>query len=144
MGLWRRWTATLVALLVAAGTSACAGAPATHAALAGTELVYRFPLGRTYRARYTEEAVHFTLLEPVQAEPPSATLAYRARRIRDGLFLVAWVGEPRFHTTLLIDLPGRVLHASALRDGQHAFFETARIVKIGRIDAADGKPAQAP
>lgn len=100
--------------------------------LAGTTLVYRFEIGRVYRAAYSADTVDFRLIEPEQDDAPSATLPYRARRIRDGVYWVAWVGDPRFHTTLLIDLEKRQMHASALLGGERSFFETAHIQEITR------------
>jgi hypothetical protein len=127
--------AALMALLPGLiGGSAAADEPLTPLTreLAGTALTYRFPIGRVYRATYGAEQVRFELIEPVLAEAPSATLPYVARRIRDEVYLVAWHGDPKFHSTQLIDLEKRELHASALLEGERGFFETARIVEIVR------------
>jgi hypothetical protein len=101
--------------------------------MAGLELVYRFPNGRTYRAEYSTETVFFVLLEPSQVDPPSRTMAYSSRKLRDDLFLVVW-NEPEFHTTFAIDLHLRQVHASALREGQGSFLGTAEIIELVRSE----------
>jgi len=98
--------------------------------LAGTSITYRFPVGRLYEASYGEDHVRFALLEPEQPESPEALLPYRSRRIREGLYLVVWEGDFEIRTTLLIDLEGRRVHASALLADGTGFFETARIESI--------------
>jgi len=99
--------------------------------MAGIKLVYRFPNGRTYRAEYSTETVFFVLLEPSQADPPSRTMEYASRKLREALFLVVW-NEPEFHTTFVIDLELRKIHASALREGAKSFLGTADIVELVR------------
>lgn len=112
--------------------SGCHSTPISETAssLSGTTITYRFPIGRLYRSIYREDRVHFELLEPVQSEPPTAVLPYRSRRIREGLYLVVWEGDFAIRTTLLIDLPERRLHASALLEDGTSFFETATIESI--------------
>ena len=124
--------ATLLAgVFVGAASSEEPTTPLTRE-LAGTVVTYRFPIGRLYRATYSAENVRFELIEPQVAEQPAATLSYVARRIRENVYLVAWHGDPRFHSTQLIDLEKRELHASALLEGDRGFFETARIEEIVR------------
>ena len=134
MRLFKRLAALVALLPGLLGGSAAAEQPLTPLTqeLAGTALIYRFAIGRVYRATYGAERVRFELIEPASADAPSADLPYVARRIRDDVYLVAWHGDPKFHSTQLIDLERRELHASALLDGQRDFFETARIVEIVR------------
>ena len=122
--------------MLAVGCFAAEPGSAPPASIAGMRLVYRFDSGRTYRADYADETVHFQLLEPPQPDPPSETLAYTARTLRDGLFLVVWQ-DPAFHTTFVVDLARREIHASALREGVGSFFATAEILEAG--DSVDGR-----
>ena len=115
------------ALAIVTDSRAESGSPSASS-LAGTRLIYRFDSGRTYRADYADETVHFTLLEPPQPDPPSETLAYTARKLRDGLFLVVW-RDVAFHTTFVVDLARREIPASALREGTRSFFATAEILE---------------
>lgn len=101
--------------------------------VSGLELIYRFETGRVYRARYGGGLVDFELLEPRQEPPPGARLAYREIRIRPGLHLVSWVGEPKFHVTMLLDLDRNEVHFSALYDGARSVFETAELITLQPI-----------
>jgi hypothetical protein len=103
-------------------------------ALAGSVIEYRFAIGRLYRATYSADTVDFVLLEPAQADPPSATLPYTSRTIRPGLFFVSWGGEPSFRSSFVIDLERQQLHASSTREGDRLFFETAVIERHSRVD----------
>ncbi len=100
--------------------------------IVGTEMIYRFPNGRLYRARYTEKTASFVLLEPRLATQPSATFPYLHEQIRKGLHLVVW-DDPAFHTTLLIDLVEGRLHASSLPMGGKSFLGSAEIVQARRV-----------
>lgn len=114
--------------VVAPGTARAA----VDSPVAGLEIVYRFPNGRTYRARYAEQSVRFVLLEPKQATPPTAELPYTARTLRDDVFLVSWDGEPPYRATFVIDLAQRELHLSTWREGEGRLFSTGQIVEVVR------------
>ena len=129
-----RLYAVLIMSLAFAAACASPAVETTPEGLSGLTLVYRFPIGRLYRASYGDETVEFALLEPRQPEAPCATLPYRARTIRPGLYLVVWEGDPRFHSTFLVDLERRELHASSLRGNDQSFFGTAAIEEIRRRD----------
>lgn len=99
------------------------------APLAGRELIYQFPNGRTYSATYHETAVTFVLLEPSLADPPSATLRYSWVALRDDLTLVVWDSD-EFGATFVIDLGRKELHASSVREGGQPFRGRAQIIEV--------------
>lgn len=127
-----------LALALLCGVLACTTrepptAPTSLNTVSGHEIVYRFDIGRLYRARYAEMHVDFELLEPKQQPPPGARLGYREIRVRPGLHLVTWTGDPRFHVTMLLDLERKTVYFSALYDGRQSVFETAELISIESI-----------
>lgn len=127
--VWSVMAALLVGAMFVDSTSAEPESGHAGDSLAGLTLTYRFENGRIYRAAYAEEMVHLELLEPRQAAPTSAPLPYREEMLREGLFLVVW-DDPSFHTTFVIDLEHRRIHASAMRAREGSFFGVARIVSV--------------
>ena len=101
--------------------------------LAGNRIVYRFPNGRTYRADYGTDTIHFVLLEPLASPPPEKTMPYRARVLRKELFLVVW-DDDEFFTTFVVDLAERRLHASADRGEGGRFLGEAQILEVVPLD----------
>lgn len=97
--------------------------------LAGRELTYQFPSGRTYSATYDEATVSFVLLEPSLAEPPSATIGYSWVALRDDLTLVVW-DSAEFGATFVIDLGRKELHASSVRESGRLFRGRAQIIEV--------------
>jgi len=97
--------------------------------LAGRELIYQFPNGRTYSATYHESAVTFVLLEPSLAEPPSATLRYSWVGLSDHRTLVVW-DSTEFGATFVIDLDRKELHASSVREDGRSFRSRAQITEV--------------
>ncbi len=126
-----RWAWLLLALVACASPS---GDPVSDwrapsdGSLDGLEIVYRFDIGRVYRARYGASEVSFELLEPSQPDPPSGTIPYSSLRIGEGVYMVTWDGAAAQRTTLVIDLPGRLLHASFWRGEAGRLLATARIL----------------
>ena len=112
-----------------------------YSPLAGKELIYQFPSGRTYSATYHETAVSFVLLEPSQAEPPSAIMRYAWVELRDDLTLIVW-DHPQFGATFVVDLGRRELHASSVREGGRRFLGRAEILEVrpARDPAEPGSP----
>ena len=107
----------------------------------GQTLVYQFPSGRTYQAEYGCEQVEFVLLQPQFSPPPSKMMPFSARAIRPGLDLVVWE-DPEYHTTFVVDLERRMLHASASRGGGSPFLGQAEIVEIRDTRDASGSSVQ--
>jgi len=106
-----------------------AEAASASLALVGAELEYVFESGRRYRARYADQTVHFELLEPVVPNPPSHTLRYRAKTIREGVYLVAWEGFD-YQPVFVIDLVERKVHTRAVREEGDVLFMTATVVSL--------------
>lgn len=135
MSRWAKVFCALVILLGVGAVGCLSRVPAdTDTAangLAGILLEYRFESGRRYQAFYAERAVSFELLEPLLAEPPKGTLPYRAKPIRDGLFLVSWE-EIEFAPVFLIDLRAREIHTRARLENGESFFATAKIISLSR------------
>jgi hypothetical protein len=117
----------------ACATRQAATHPASLNSVSGYEIVYRFDRGRLYRALYAERHVDFELLEPKQEPPPGARLEYREIRVRPGLHLVTWTGDPTFHVTMLLDLERKTVYFSALYDGSQSVFETAELISIESV-----------
>lgn len=132
----RRWLGLVLLILFASWGASCASSTegereAPVSGLSGVELVYRFPTGRTYRAKYAGESVKFVLLEPQSDDPPSATMPYLSKTIRKNVFLVVW-DSVLYHSTFVVDLEEMRVYASALRGGEEAFFGTAEIIDLRR------------
>lgn len=106
------------------------GGPSTQE-LAGTRLLYQYSTGRRYSLEFTPGEVCFVF----QADPTAEKhfLPYRARKIRENLYMVHWiVKENHIHVTLLIDLERNQIHVSALMPGGIEFFDIAEIEKKER------------
>lgn len=97
------------------------------AELAGSQFVYKYSSGRRYRLEFTAERVTFAHeTEPGQWSPPG-TVPYRARKLREGQFLVHWFGPGRtVHISLVIDLAERRVDVAALMPDKSEFFDSAR------------------
>jgi hypothetical protein len=106
------------------------GGPATTE-LAGACFVYRYSTGRRYRLQFTDTAVTFQLRTDPDAASPAGTLPYRARKLRDDLYLVHWISPDRaVHTALVIDLARRTIHVSGVLPGNVEFFDAAEIEEM--------------
>jgi MoaF N-terminal domain len=103
------------------------GGPSTKE-LAGTKLLYEYSTGRKYQLSFDPDNVTFLFVKDPAAKPVS--LPYRARKIRENLFLVHWLNrEGHIHVALLLDLERRQVHVSALMPGGIEFFDIAEIEK---------------
>jgi len=67
------------------------GGPSTTE-LEGTVIEYRYSTGNHYRMEFAAESLSFDHLFP--AGPAVGPLPYRARKLRDVLFLVCWILNP--------------------------------------------------
>jgi hypothetical protein len=106
------------------------GGPATTE-LAGAYFVYRYSTGRKYRLEFTNKTVTFQLMMDPETAPPARTLAYRARKLRDDLFLVHWMPSDRSsHVALVIDLANHKIHVSGVLPGHVEFFDVGEIEEI--------------
>lgn len=117
------------------------GGPTTKD-LAGRTFEYQYSSGIGYRLSFDEENVYF-----IPSDPPEAfrragkrylSLPYRARSIRDGLYLVHWLIAGRSgHVTLIIDLERQEVHSAALMPGKFELFDIASIdVSLEKGDSA--------
>lgn len=97
--------------------------------LAGTTLEYQYSTGDRYRAQFGEHELQLT---PLHGDGHGTfPIAYRARRLRDGLYLVGWAAKPiGLHVTLAIDLAQRTINVSALMPGPSEFFDTGSIHEL--------------
>ena len=103
------------------------GGPSTTE-LAGTVLEYRYSTGNHYRMEFAEEGLGFQMLND-PAGVPIGPLAYRARRLRAGLFLVCWIIKPAVHVALVIDFAQRRVHVTAMMPpNQWEFFDIGEIL----------------
>jgi phenolic acid decarboxylase len=106
------------------------GGPATTE-LAGARFVYRYSTGRRYRLDFTNRTVSFQLQMDPETAPPARTLAYRARKLRDDLYLVHWMPSDRTsHVTLVIDLAQHKVHVSGVLPGRVEFFDVGEIEEM--------------
>jgi phenolic acid decarboxylase len=115
------------------------GGPTTTE-LAGACLVYRYSTGPSYRLEFTDKTVTFQLrTDPVVASR-AGTLPYRARKLRDDLYLVHWLPPTRtVHVALVIDLARRKIHVSGLMPGRQEFFDMGEIeeMSLGELDTTE-------
>jgi len=108
------------------------GGPSTKE-LKGLHLLYRYTSGREYQLDFDADTVTFLLHHDPHGKPgdvhTSATLHYRARKLRDGLYLVHWLNRSptmgNIHVALIIDLQRRLMHASAIMPGGFELFDMA-------------------
>lgn len=106
------------------------GGPSTQE-LAGTKLLYEYSTGRKYLLEFTPDKVAFTFVKDPTAK--KTFLPYRARKIRESLYMVHWiVKDAHIHVTLLIDLEKNHVHVSAMMPGGIEFFDIAEIEKKER------------
>ncbi len=106
------------------------GGPSTKE-LAGTTLLYQYTTGRKYQLEFTPDEVSFVLATDSTGQ--KHYLPYRARKIRENLYMVHWiVKQNHIHVTLLLDLEQDQVHVSALMPGGTEFFDIAKIEKKER------------
>lgn len=106
------------------------GGPATTE-LAGAYFVYHYSTGRRYRLEFTNKTVTFQLQLDPETAPPARTLPYRARKLREDLYLVHWMAPDRTsHVALVIDLAQHKIHVSGVLPGRVEFFDVGEIDEI--------------
>lgn len=97
--------------------------------LAGTVVEYRYSTGNHYRMEFDAESLSFDHLVP--AGPTIGPLPYRARRLRDDLFLVCWIIKPGVHVALIMDFASRQIHVTAMMPpNQWEFFDIAEVLYV--------------
>lgn len=100
--------------------------------LDGTSLVYEYTSGRKYSVEYGKETFSYLRMDEPGRDWVRG-VAYIARKIDTGLYLVNWYRPERVeYVTILIDLNRQVLYTSALLEGTDTHFDLARIVSINR------------
>ncbi len=101
------------------------GGPSTKE-LAGTRLLYEYTTGRKYLLEFEADTVTFQFVkDPTAKKMP---MPYRARKIRENLYMVHWIVKANhIHVTLVIDLEKDQVHVSALMPGGIEFFDIANI-----------------
>jgi hypothetical protein len=106
------------------------GGPTTTE-LAGARLVYRYSSGRRYRVEFKKQTVTFQLQMDPETAPPAGTLPYRARKLREDLYLAHWISSDRsVHTALVIDVAQRKVHVSGVLPGRLEFFDVGEIEEL--------------
>ena len=112
------------------------GGPSTTA-LADTVLEYRYSTGNRYVMRFAEETLSFDHIVP--EGPTIEPLPYRARELRDELYLVTWIIKRGVVVTLAIDFTARLIHVSAMMPtNQWEFFDLAELLSVHRPEHASG------
>lgn len=114
--------------------------------LAGSQFEYQYSTGNHYRITFVEAGVRFEMLEGANGEAPPppidphgnpvdvlAPLPYRARKLRDDLFLVHWILRPGIHVSLVLDLGQQRVHVAAMMPpNQWEFFDVAEMIAVSR------------
>lgn len=98
--------------------------------LVGRTVEYRYSTGNHYRMAFSSEQLTFLHLNAPEPHEP-VPLAYLARQLRPGQYLVHWVVKAaNIHVALVFDLDAGTVHVSALMPGGWEFVDSARIVSI--------------
>lgn len=106
------------------------GGPSTKE-LAGTALLYQYTTGRKFQLEFTPDEVAFVLASDPKKE--KHYLPYRARKIREDLYMVHWIIKANhIHVTLLLDFEQDHVHVSGLMPDGSEFFDIAKIEKKER------------
>jgi hypothetical protein len=108
------------------------GGPSTKE-LKGLHLLYQYTSGREYQLDFDADTVTFLMHHDPHGTPGQVftpgTMHYRARKLRDGLYLVHWLNRSptmgNIHVALVIDLKQRLMHCSALMPGGFELFDMA-------------------
>ena len=108
------------------------GGPSTKE-LKGLHLLYQYTSGREYQLDFDADTVTFLMHHDPHGKPGEVftpgTMHYRARKLRDGLYLVHWLNRSptmgNIHVALVIDLKQRLMHCSALMPGGFELFDMA-------------------
>jgi MoaF N-terminal domain len=111
------------------------GGPSTS--LKGLHLLYQYETGREYQLDFDADTVTFLAHKDPTAAPGTVftpgTMHYRARKLRDDLYLVHWLNRSpemgNIHVALIIDLKQKIVHVSALMPGGMEFFDIAHFEK---------------
>ncbi len=114
------------------------GGPTTTE-LKGLHLHYVYETGREYDLNFDSETVTFIQYKetggvalPKPSEP--GVMHYKARKIRDQLYLVHWINRSpemgNIHVALVIDLREHLIHASALMPRGLEMLNIAHIKEI--------------
>ncbi|WP_404952645.1 MoaF-related domain-containing protein [Streptomyces sp. 147326] len=118
--------------------------------LAGTEIEYRYSSGRHYRMEFDSGTLAFDHLNGPAEGVRVGPLPYRARRLRDGQYLVCWtLKEPGVHVTLVVDFAHDRIDVSAMMPpNRWEFFDAGELLNVtrpqpSRAATADGRAARA-
>jgi len=112
------------------------GGPSTQE-MKGLVLHYQYSTGREYQLSFDSETVAFVQFAETggrKLDKPSepGVMHYRARKVRDNLYLVHWINRSptmgNIHVALVVDLRGHVMHCSALMPGGIELFDEARFI----------------
>jgi hypothetical protein len=114
------------------------GGPSTQE-MKGLTLHYQYSTGREYQLAFDSETVTFVQFAETGGKPlakPSepGVMHYRARKIRDQLYLVHWINRSptmgNIHVALVVDLREHVMHCSALMPGGVELFDEAHMKTV--------------
>ena len=137
--------ATLLALPLAAITARAdevpapeIGGPSTQE-MKGLTLHYQYSTGREYQLAFDSETVTFVQFAGTggkKLDKPSepGVMHYRARKLRDQMYLVHWINRSptmgNIHVALVVDLREHVMHCSALMPGGIELFDIAKMKTV--------------
>lgn len=106
--------------------------------LAGTRLEYTYPSGLHYLLEIGRDTLTFTggggaakappKPEPQtegKVQPPSSGVPYRARKVREDLYLVHWIVQGQIHVALLLDFKEHRTICAALMPGKTELWDVA-------------------
>jgi len=108
---------TILCLIALFGSAKLALAQGDELAskFAGATLIYHYPSGpyEGFRFSFTFDgtSLRYQALN-VDGQPVSPLFPYKAQRIRDGMYLVAWLQPDDTHISLLIDSNGMKVYNS--------------------------------
>ncbi|MFI9388494.1 MoaF-related domain-containing protein [Kutzneria sp. NPDC052558] len=107
------------------------GGPTTLA-LAGATVEYTYSTGGQYRMTFGAHELVFHRWDYPGAEE-IGPVPYRAREIREELFLVSWLMKPGVHTAMLFDFRSAAVHTTAVvPPNQWEFFDIGEITRVDR------------
>jgi len=112
------------------------GGPSTQE-MKGLVLHYQYSTGREYQLSFDSETVTFVQFAETggrKLDKPSepGVMHYRARKLRDQMYLVHWINRSptmgNIHVALVVDLRAHVMHCSALMPGGVELFDEAHFI----------------
>lgn len=106
------------------------GGPSTTE-LAGLAVTYAYSTGERFHIEFRAGDLEMHPLD--HPDVGTFTIPYRARLLRDGLYLVGWTGrDPVLHVCLVLDIERRQVHVCGLMPGGWEYFDVAEVSDLRR------------